>query len=345
MSETKIQTVRGPLFTQRGVRISGTGSELAEKVVTNEDLASLGCDPEWIIQRTGIRERRHAPAGVATGDLATAAGRKAIEEAGVDPDTIDLVLLATFTPDRLLPQTATTVQTALGLNCPAMDVVAACAGFVYALATGVQFVATGAARNVLVIGADTNSRVLNQDDKKTYPLFGDGAGAVVLSPGTDDQGVLAGTLGADGAGADLLTRRMGGVERPFSTNGDAAPDEHGRLPWLMEMDGRPVFKWAVRLLEDTFEHVLTAADRERDQVKLWLLHQANARILDAATDSMGVPRDRVVKHLDRYGNTSAASIPIALDESLKEGLIEPGDELMLCGFGAGLSWGTALWKW
>ncbi|MEO1497655.1 MAG: beta-ketoacyl-ACP synthase III [Planctomycetota bacterium] len=345
MTETQIQTRRGPLFTQTGVRISGTGSHVAEKVVTNEDLAELGCDPEWIIQRTGIRERRHAPAGVSTGDLATAAGRKAIDAAGVDPGDIDLLLLATFTPDRLLPQTATGVQTSLGLNCPAMDVVAACAGFMYALTTGVQFVATGAARHVLVIGADTNTRVLNPNDKKTFPLFGDGAGAVVLSPGSEEQGVLAGTLGADGTGADLLTRRMGGVERPFSTNGDAAADADGRLPWLMEMDGRPVFKWAVRLLEDTFEHVLSAAERERDDVKLWLLHQANARILDAATDSMGVPRERVVKHLDRYGNTSAGSIPIALDESLKEGRIAPGDELLMCGFGAGLSWGTALWRW
>lgn len=328
-----------------GVRISGTGCCLAEKVVTNEDLARLGCDPEWIIKRTGIRERRHAPAGVSTSDLATEAGAKAIEASGVDPSEIDLVLLATFTPDRLMPQTATLVQDRLGLNCAAMDLVAACAGFTYALLTGAQFVATGAARHVLVIGADTNTRVLDSDDKKTFPLFGDGGGAVVLSPGTEEQGMLAATMGADGSGSDLLTRRMGGVEMPFSTNGSAEPDDDGHLPWLMEMDGRPVFKWAVRLLEDTFDHVLTAADREKDSVKLWLLHQANARILDAATDSMGVPRERVVKHLDKYGNTSAGSIPIALDESVRAGLVEPGDELLMCGFGAGLSWGTALWKW
>ncbi|TWT46403.1 beta-ketoacyl-ACP synthase III [Botrimarina hoheduenensis] len=343
MPEPVIQIRRGPLFTQTGVRISGTGCCLADKVVTNEDLARLGCDAEWIIQRTGIRERRHAPEGVTTGTLSTVAGSRAIEASGIDPSAIDLVLLATFTPDRLMPQTATRVQSDLGLNCPAMDVVAACAGFMYALLTGVQFVATGAARNVLVIGADTNTRVLDPDDKKTFPLFGDGAGAVVVSPGRTDQGVLAGTLGADGLGTDLLTRRMGGAELPFVVN--AARDADGRTPWLMEMEGRPVFKWAVRLLEDTFEHVLTAAGRDRDQVKLWLLHQANARILDAATDAMGVPRERVVKHLDRYGNTSAASIPVALDESLRSGAIEPGDELLMCGFGAGLSWGTALWKW
>ncbi|MEN0111785.1 MAG: beta-ketoacyl-ACP synthase III [Planctomycetota bacterium] len=345
MPETLQTLRRGPLHTLMGVRIAGVGSHLAEKVVTNEDLGRLGCDPDWIIQRTGIRERRHAPPEVSTGDLAVAAGERAIVDAGVDPGEIDLLLLATFTPDRLLPQTATTVQQRLGLECPAMDVVAACAGFMYALVTGTQFVSTGAARNVLVIGADTNTRVLDPNDKKTFPLFGDGGGAVVLSPGSAEQGMLAATLGADGSGAELLTRRMGGVERPFSANGDAKPDTDGRLPWLMEMDGRPVFKWAVRLLEDTFDHVLSAAGRDKDAVKLWLLHQANARILDAAADAAGVPAERVVKHLDRYGNTSAASIPIALDESLKGGRIDAGDELLLCGFGAGLSWGTVLWKW
>lgn len=349
MSDTHQQVTRGPLFRLMGVRIAGTGSCVAEKVVTNEDLAELGCDPEWIIKRTGIRERRHAPEGVATSDLAIVAAERALATAmdneGIDPADIDLLVLGTFTPDRLLPQTATLVQDRLGLNCPAMDLVAACAGFMYALVTGAQYIATGSARNVLVIGADTNTRVLNTDDKKTFPLFGDGAGAVVLSRGSEEQGMLAATLGADGSGTDLLTRRMGGTEQPFNLNGAAAPDEAGCLPWLMEMDGRPVFKWAVRLLEDTFDHVLTAADRDKEAVKLWLLHQANARILDAATDSMGVPRERVVKHLDRYGNTSAGSIPIALDESYRNGLVESGDELLMCGFGAGLSWGTALWKW
>ena len=157
--------------------------------------------------------------------------------------------------------------------------------------------------------------------------------------------MLAATLGADGAGSGLLSRRVGGMACPFGTEAAAPQPTDKGDPWLMEMDGKPVFKWAVRLLEDTFEHVLTAAGLERDQIKLWLLHQANARILDAATESMGVPADRVVKHLDRYGNTSAGTIPIALDESLREGRIKPGDHLLLCGFGAGLSWGTAIWKW
>ncbi|QDV75914.1 beta-ketoacyl-ACP synthase III [Botrimarina mediterranea] len=345
MSDVLQHLQRGPLFQLTGVRIAGTGSCVPDLVVTNEDLGRLGCDPEWISQRTGIHERRHAPPGLSTSHLAAGAARQAIAAAEIDPADIDLILLATFTPDRLLPQTATAVQQQLGLKCPAMDLVAACAGFMYALITGAQFVATGSMRNVLVIGADTNTRVLNPDDKKTFPLFGDGAGAVILTRGSSEQGLLAATLGADGGGTDLLTRRVGGVERPFSLDCPAEPGVEGGIPWLMEMDGRPVFKWAVRLLEDTFEHVLTAAGRDKEAVKLWLLHQANARILDAATDSMGVPRERVVKHLDRYGNTSAGSIPIALDESVRAGLVKSGDELMMCGFGAGLSWGTALWKW
>lgn len=340
MSDAAITIRRGPIHRLMGVRVAGTGSRVGERVVTNEDLARLGCDPEWIVQRTGIHERRHAPGDVATSHLATEAAEQALDAAGGDRDTIDLLLLATFTPDRLLPQTATTVQDRLGLACPAVDMVAACAGFTYALVTGAQYVATGAARRVLVVGADTNTRVLDPNDKKTFPLFGDGAGAVVLESGDDDQGMLAATLGADGSGSGLLTREMGGVERPFACQaGDDA------APWLMKMEGRPVFKWAVRLLEDTFAHVLEHAGRERDDVKLWLLHQANARILDAAVDSMGVAADRVVKHLDRYGNTSAGSIPIALDESLRAGRVERGDELLFCGFGAGLSWGTVLWKW
>ena len=332
-----VQTLRRTsTHSLTGIRVAGTGSYVPDNVVTNEDLARLGCDADWIIQRTGIRERRHAPPGTATASMAKAAAERAL--ADVDREEIDLLLLATFTPDRLLPQTASVVQDELGLNCAAMDVAAACAGFMYALVTGAQFVATGAARKVLVIGADTNTRVLDPDDKKTFPLFGDGAGALVLAPGSDQQGLLAYTLGADGSGASLLERPMGGTLTPFD------PAAEGK-PWLMQMDGKPVFKWAVRLLEDSFHQVLDAADRERDQIKLWLLHQANARILDAATDSMGIDPERVVKHLDRYGNTSAGSIPIALDESLREGRIASGDEIMLCGFGAGLSWGTAVLKW
>ena len=345
MSDTLQSVRRCPTHALTGVRVVGTGSFVPDNVVTNEDLARLGCDADWIIQRTGIRERRHAPPDMATSDMAIAAAERAIESAGIDKSEIDLLLLGTFTPDYLLPQSASIVQDKLGLNCPAMDVVAACAGFMYALITGAQFIGAGTAKNVLVIGADLNTRTLDPNDKKTYPLFGDGAGAVVLTAGEDDQGLLSYTLGADGSGAELLIRPVGGVKTPFTAGIAEGVDPDAAAPWYMKMDGRPVFKWAVRLLEDSFAQVLEASGVDRDQIKLWLLHQANARILDAATESMGVAADRVVKHLDRYGNTSAASIPIALDESLREGRIARGDDLMLCGFGAGLSWGTAVWRW
>lgn len=340
MSEAGQMIRRPPLRKLPGVRVVGTGSFVPDNVVTNDDLASLGCDSDWILQRTGIRERRHAPADMATSDLATAAARRAIASAAIDPTEIDLLVLGTFTPDQLCPQTATTVQHQLGLNCPAMDVAAACAGFMYALVTAAQYVATGCSKYALVIGADLNTRILDPADVKTFPLFGDGAGAVVLTAGSPEQGLMAYTLGADGEGSCLLERPMGGVRRPFDLGAD--PRE---TPWLLKMDGRPVFKWAVRLLEDTFSQVLDGAGYRKEDVKLWLLHQANLRIIDAAAEAAGIDRERVVVNLDRYGNTSAASIPIALDESVRAGRVSRGDELMLCGFGAGLSWGTALLRW
>ena len=330
---------RGLLRKLTGVQVLGTGSFLPDKVVRNEDLAELGFDADWIVQRSGIRERRHAPPDMATSDMAVAASQRCIEQAAVDPADIDLVLVATFSPDYLLPATACLVQDRLGLVCPAMDISAACAGFLYSIITGMQFVATGCSKLALVIGADCNTRVMNPADKKTFPLFGDGAGAVLLAPGSDEQGMLAYLLGADGSGAELLWRSAGGSRTPLS---QASFD---RGEHLVQMDGRPVFKWAVRLLEDTIGEVLRKSERTIDDVDLWLLHQANMRIIDAAVDNLSINRDKVVIHLDRYGNTSAASVPIALDESVRAGHVERGSEIVMCGFGAGLSWGTGLFKW
>ncbi len=330
---------RGPLRSLPGVQIVGTGSFVPDNVVTNLDLASLGFDADWIVQRTGILERRHCPPDMHTSDMAVAAAERAIAAAGVDTSDIDLLVLATLSPDYLLPQTASAVQHRLGLNCPAMDISAACAGFVYALVTGSQFVATGCSKLAIVIGADCNSRVMDPTDKKTYPLFGDGAGAVLVASGRDDQGLLSYTLGADGAGTELLYRPVGGIREPFE------PGDYADRPWCLKMDGKPVFKWAVRLLEDTFHQVLDGAGVDMGQVDLWLLHQANRRIIDAGIESLGIDRERVIVHLDRYGNTSAGSVPIALDESIQANRVKAGDHLMMCGYGAGLSWGTALWRW
>jgi 3-oxoacyl-[acyl-carrier-protein] synthase-3 len=340
MSDADILTpMRSPLRRLTGVQIVGTGSYVPEKVVTNDDLARLGCDADWIIQRTGIRERRHAPADVSTSDMAVAAAERCIKAAGVDRGDIDLLVLATLSPDYLLPATSAAVQDRLGLNCAAMDVSAACAGFMYALVTGMQFVATESSKLALVIGADTNSRVMNPDDKKTVPLFGDGAGAVLLSKGAKEQGLVSYTLGADGSGEQLLIRPAGGSRVPLEKSSRNGSD------WFVKMDGRPVFKWAVRLLDDSSRQVLNAAGLTTSDVDLWLLHQANIRILDAAADALAIDRGKIETHIDRYGNTSAGSVPIALDEALRAGRFDRGDLLLMCGFGGGLSWGTALMRW
>ena len=334
MSDSSALSYQSPMRKVTGVQIVGTGSFVPDIIVTNGDLASLGCDADWIIKRTGIRERRHVPPEMSTGDMALVAAQRCIEASGIDRTEIDLLLLATFTPDRLMPATATMVQDKLGLNCGAMDIAAACSGFVYALITGMQYVATGGSRYALVIGADANSRVVDPADKKTYPIFGDGAGAVLLTAGSPEQGALAYTLGADGSGADLLCRQTGGAAKPYDPTA-----------WYMHMEGRPVFKWAVRLVEEVSRRVVDAAGLTVDQIDWWLLHQANARILDAAAESLEIDRDRVVMHLERYGNTSAASIPLALDETLRAGEIDRGQYLLMSGFGAGLTWGTTVFRW
>jgi 3-oxoacyl-[acyl-carrier-protein] synthase-3 len=337
--EPQIGIRRAPLRRLTGVQIVGTGSFLPDNVVTNEALASLGCDAEWIIQRTGIRERRHAPPEMSTSDMAVAAAENCLASCDVPRDEIDLLVLATLSPDYLLPATAPGVQYRLGLNCAAMDVGAACAGFMYALVTGMQYVATGASKYALVVGSDTNSRVMNPADKKTYPLFGDGAGAVLVTKGSPEQGLLSYTLGADGSGERLLVRPEGGSRASINPGGEVG------LGWFVRMDGRPVFKWAVRLLEDSSQHVLDGAGYKREDVKAWIWHQANVRILDAASDAMEIDRQRIICNLVRYGNTSAGSVPIALDEALREGRFGAGDLVLMCGFGGGLSWGTTLMRW
>jgi 3-oxoacyl-[acyl-carrier-protein] synthase III len=326
-----------------GFRLVGIGSAVPEQVVTNADLARLGCDPDWIAARSGIHERRHAPAEVATSDLAAAAGRAALAKAGVDAAGIDLVLLGTFTPDMCIPSTACLVQEALGLDAPAMDVTAACAGFAYALVTAAQFVAAGTSRLPLVIGADTNSRVVDPEDIKTWPLFGDGAGAVVLEPtgpvpAGREQGLLAFALGSDGRGAGLLACPMSGSRRPVSAAGLSRREQ------FMQMDGRAVFKWAIRLAEENIAAVVARAGLPLEAIDLFVLHQANARIVEGVRTALDLPAEKVFMNLDRYGNTSSGSIPLALDEAWRTGRIGPESTVVVCGFGGGLAWGTACWR-
>jgi 3-oxoacyl-[acyl-carrier-protein] synthase-3 len=330
---------RGRLATLTGVQVLGTGSYAPAEVVRNEDLAPLGYDADWIIQRTGIRERRRAASQEATSDLAYEAAVACLRQANVRPQDVDLIVLATMSGDSPTPSTACRLQNRLGCVAPAFDVSAACAGFMYALVTGMQFVKTGSAQRALVVGADVMSRVVDPQDKKTYPLFGDGAGAVLLGPGSAEQGLLAYMLGADGSGAELLHVPAGGSREPMTADGLST----GRQ--FMQMDGRAVFKWAVRLLVDAIREVIAHAHLTTHDVDLVVLHQANRRILDAAASDLGIEADRVIMNLDRYGNTSAGSIPLVLDELAQEGRLQRGMRVLTCGFGAGLAWGAGVYQW
>jgi 3-oxoacyl-[acyl-carrier-protein] synthase-3 len=326
--------------TLTGVQILGSGSYVPDNVVSNLDLHdSLGFDPEWIVNRTGIHERRFALPHQATSDLCTQAALRCLRSADCHPADIDLVVLATFTPDMAFPSTANLVQDRLKLNCPAFDIQAACAGFVFALVIGSQFVATGNSKRCLVIGGDCNSRVINPGDQKSFPLFGDGAGAVLLGPGSSEQGLVAYQLGSDGSGGDLLSRPAGGSRIPPSVE----TLEQGLH--FLTMDGRAIFKWAVRILADSTLAVLAHSGLKVSDVRWFIPHQANVRIIHAASDVLGFHRDSVYKNLERYGNTSAGSIPIALDEVRAGGHVLPGNLILVSGFGSGLNWGTALWRW
>jgi 3-oxoacyl-[acyl-carrier-protein] synthase-3 len=322
-----------------GVQVLATGSYVPSQRVTNADLAPLGIDPDWIVKRTGILERRRAAADQATSDLAYEAAVACLAKGNVSIDDIDLIVLATMTPDSPAPSTACQLQRRLGGRAAAFDVSAACAGFMYALVTGMQFIKTGTAGRVLVVGSDVMTRAVNPIDTKTYPLFGDGAGAVLLGPGDGEQGLLAYTLGADGAGADLLCVHGGGTREPLTAESLA----RGRQ--FMHMEGKAVFKWAVKLLADTIRETLAAASLTARDLDLVVLHQANRRILDAAAESLGIPTEKVIVNLDRYGNTSAGSIPLVLDELSVAGRIKRGDRVLLSGFGAGLAWGTGIFQW
>jgi 3-oxoacyl-[acyl-carrier-protein] synthase III len=323
-----------------GVRIVSTGSFVPQRVVTNADLQTeYGFDPAWIEPRTGILQRRYCGPEEATSDLCIAAARQALKAGNVDPREIDLVVVGTFTPDYQCPSVANQVQAALGLDAPAMDVAAACSGFVYALVTAAQFVATGNSRRALVIGGDCNSRIVNPNDPKIAPLFGDGAGAVVLAPGDPHQGLVCYQLGSDGSGGPLLDRKAGGTRFPLT----AESLESGQH--YLHMEGRSVFKWAVRAVTESIELVLRQSGLGVHDVSLFVLHQANIRIINSACEQLGISPTRVFNNVDQYGNTSAASIPLALDEAKRKGLIATGDTVLLSGFGAGLSWGTCLFRW
>jgi 3-oxoacyl-[acyl-carrier-protein] synthase-3 len=315
-----------------GSRILGTGSALPRRIVTNAELAEkVDTSDEWITARTGIRQRHIAGEGETTATLAIAAARAALEDAGIEPESIGLIVLATATPDNTFPATATKVQAALGCHGGiAFDVAAVCSGFLYALATADSLLRTGMAKRALVIGAETFSRILDWEDRTTCVLFGDGAGAVVLEAGTGDAnvGILGTRLHADGNQHDLL----------YVDGGPSTTQTVGHV----RMRGQEVFRHAVVNLSGVLKEVLGDTGISPDQLDWVVPHQANARILDATARKLGIAPEKVIVTVDRHANTSAASVPLALDVARKDGRIKPGDLVMLEAMGGGFTWGASL---
>lgn len=321
--------------------ILGTGSAVPDRVLSNRDLErTLETTDEWIVSRTGIRERRVVADGETTSDLAVEAARQAMSMACVEPAEIDMIVVATVTPDMPFPATACLVQTRLGaFHAAALDVETACSGFLYALAIGSKFVETGSHRRVLVIGAETLSRITDWQDRSTCVLLGDGAGAVLLGPASDGTGILSTYLGADGRGAELLYQPAGGSRHPASHR---TVDE--RMHFI-RMNGREVFRFAVKIMGDAAKKALDQCGMTLEDVDYYVPHQANYRIIEASARWFGLPMDRVYVNIDRYGNTSAASVPVALHEAASLGRIKPGDVVLLVAFGGGLTWGAAVVRW
>ncbi len=324
------------------VEITGTGRFLPDDILTNDDLAErLDTSDEWIQTRTGIRERRIAPPDMGTAYMGAAAARKAMEQAGVEPGEVDVIILATATPDRFFPSTACDTQALLGCsNAVAFDVIAACTGFIYAMSVAECYVAAGRAEVALVIATEKMSSILDWEDRSTSVLFGDGAGAVVLRPANgSDRGILSSHLGSNGDLADLLYRPSGGSAVPFSQQ---VLDEKSHL---IRMEGREVFKHAVRCMADSCNIALQNAGLVADDVQLLIPHQANIRIIEATAKYAGLPMEKVFVNVNRYGNMSSATVPVALDEAHEEGLIAPGSNVLTVAFGSGLTWGAMVLRW
>ncbi|SJZ55048.1 beta-ketoacyl-ACP synthase III [Selenihalanaerobacter shriftii] len=324
----------------RKAGITGVGSYAPDNIVTNHDLEDMvDTSDEWIQSRTGIKERRVADESTATSDIAYQAAKKALNDAGIDAEELDLILVATITPDMPFPSTACILQDKLGAeDAAAFDLGAGCSGFVYGLSVATQFVQADTYDNILVIGAETLSKILDWEDRDTCVLFGDGAGAAIVQP-VETGGVLSNVLGADGSGGELLRLPAGGSRQP------ACLDTVENNLHYIEMSGNAVFKFAVRIMGKAALKALKKADLEREDVDFFVPHQANTRIISAAAKRLKLNDDQIIINLDKYGNTSAASIPIALAEAVEAGEINKGDNIVLVGFGAGLTWAASVIEW
>lgn len=320
--------------------IVGTGAVIPERILTNRDLESMvDTSDEWIRTRTGIAERRIAGPGENVSDMAATAGRLAMDDAGVRASDLDLIVVATSSPDTIMPSAACITQSKIGAICPAFDVMAACSGFVFGLAACAALIETGAYDTVLLIGSDALTRHVDWSDRSTCVLFGDGAGAVVLRRSSGGSGVLASYLASDGRGADLLKIPAGGSANPGSES-TVSEGQH-----FIKMQGHEIFKFAVRAIPEAVQKALEMSSLSIDDVSYIIPHQANRRIIDAAAERLGIDSDRMVSNIERYGNTSTASIPIALHELEGQGKLNEGDVLVFVGFGAGLTWGANVVRW
>ncbi|MFC1478226.1 beta-ketoacyl-ACP synthase III [Candidatus Margulisiibacteriota bacterium] len=323
-------------------KITGTGSAIPPKRLTNDDLAKIvDTSDEWISTRTGIKARHITDSQTATSDLAVEAAQKALETAGVNAGQIDLIIVATSTPDYLnFPATACVVQAKLeAVNAAAFDLSAACTGFVYALTTANQYIKAGMYKNILVIGADTLSKFVNWEDRNTCVLFGDGAGAVVLQPSESESGIIASYLGADGKGGKFLCNPAGGSRKPIDQESLDLKQN------CITMNGREVFKFSTRVIIDGVKKVIEMAGLQLSDIDLLVPHQANTRIINHAVEKLGLSLEKVCVNIHNYGNTSAATIPIALDEAVHSNRLNRGDRVVTVGFGGGLTWGANVITW
>jgi 3-oxoacyl-[acyl-carrier-protein] synthase III len=323
-------------------RIIGTGRHLPDKIVTNDDLAKH-CDTtdEWVVQRTGIRQRHNVAPGEGTSDMAAPAAMKAIEAAGLEPKDIDLLFCCTTTPDQVVPATACRVQDKIGAtNAAAMDVNAACSGFIYGVSLADAMIKTDQAKNIVVIGAEVASNRLSYERRETVVLFGDGAGAAVLTRSDNGRGVLTSHMWSDGSGLEMLWYPGGGSKIPATHDNLDDMDIHA-----VQMNGQGVFKRAVTDFSAAIHKALEKTGHSIDEVDIFIPHQANVRIINAVAQKVGIPEEKCIINLDRVGNLIAGSIPVALDEAVRDGRVKDGDLVLIAGFGAGLTWGSALIRW
>lgn len=322
-------------------RIIGTGSYTPEAILTNDDLAKkIETSDEWIVSRTGIRARRMAREDEQTSDMATMAAKRALESADCRPQDLDMIIVGTISGDMPMPSCAAFVQKKLGARCPVFDVSAACAGSIYGLSIADKFIRTGAAKKIMVIGVELLSRLLDWEDRNTCVLFGDAAGAMLVGVSEDEnRGILTTHLDADGTFTDILTIPGGGSLHPTTHESVEA-----RLH-KVKMNGREVYKVAVRSLAETVEKSLNALEMKAGDVKHVVPHQANIRIVEAVLERLGIPLERAVLNIDKYGNTSSASVPVTLDEGVRSGRIQKGDMVAMMAIGAGMAWGSAIVRW